>query len=320
MATIQVADHRLWDTHDPYLYTLIISLDPDDAGMEDEVSLRFGFREVSTRDGKILLNGEPIYLLSALDQDMYADTIYTVPSEEFLRDEFHKAKELGLNCLRCHIKPPDPLYLDLADEMGLLVWTEIPSWRTFYLRGSIHKNQLDLGSTIQHRAEQTLREMIRRDYNHPSIIIWTIVNEDWGTSLPLSASDRRWVSGMYDLCKQLDPTRLVVDNSPCPHEWGPNIHVHSDLDDFHFYANIPTRRPPGKPLLNSSACGLCGPSPATAIPSAQAKSRWCCRSSATGDCLPCRRSAKRQGVKIPHGLHWVPGGAVGRANRVGHAA
>ena len=64
-------------------------------------------------------------------------------------------------------------------------------WRTFYLRGSIHKNQLDLGSAIQHRAEQTLREMIRRDYNHPSIIIWTIVNEDWGTSLPLSASDRR---------------------------------------------------------------------------------------------------------------------------------
>ena len=54
-----------------YLYTLTISLAPDDAGMEDEVSLRFGFREVSTRDGKILLNGEPIYLLSALDQDMY---------------------------------------------------------------------------------------------------------------------------------------------------------------------------------------------------------------------------------------------------------
>jgi hypothetical protein len=239
VATIQLTNHRLWDTNDPYLYTLKVTLDADEATMADEASLRFGFREVSTRDGKIFLNGEPIYLLSALDQDMYADTIYTVPSEEFLRDQFRKAKELGLNCLRCHIKPPDPIYLDLADELGLLVWTEIPSWRTFYLRGTIHKNQLDLGSTIKHRVEQTLREMLRRDFNHPSIIIWTIVNEDWGTSLPLSASDRRWVSDMYHLCKQLDPTRLVVDNSPCPHEWGPNIHVHSDLDDFHFYANIP---------------------------------------------------------------------------------
>ncbi|HST04977.1 MAG TPA: glycoside hydrolase family 2 TIM barrel-domain containing protein [Chloroflexia bacterium] len=239
VATIQVANPHLWDTNDPYLYTLTVARIEGDSSMADEMSVRFGFREISTQDGRILLNGEPIYLLSALDQDMYADTIYTVPSEGFLRDEFRKAKELGINCLRCHIKPPDPIYLDLADEMGLLVWAEIPSWRTFYLRGSIHKNQLDLPETIQRRVERTLREMLRRDCNHPSVIIWTIVNEDWGTSLPLSASDREWVSGMYDLCKQLDPTRLVVDNSPCPHAWGPNIHVHSDLDDFHFYANIP---------------------------------------------------------------------------------
>ena len=74
IATIQVADHRLWDTHDPYLYTLTVSLDPDDAGMEDDVSLRFGFREYPHAMGKILLNGEPIFLLSALDQDMYPDT------------------------------------------------------------------------------------------------------------------------------------------------------------------------------------------------------------------------------------------------------
>ena len=77
-------------------------------------------------------------LLAALDQDLYPDTIYTVPSEEFLRDEFQKAKALGLNCLRCHIKPPDPRYLDLADEMGLLVWAEIPSWRTFYPKGTLY--------------------------------------------------------------------------------------------------------------------------------------------------------------------------------------
>ena len=133
VATIQVANPHLWDTNDPYLYTLTVARIEGDSSMADEMSVRFGFREISTQDGQILLNGEPIYLLSALDQDMYADTIYTVPSEGYLRDEFRKAKELGLNCLRCHIKPPDPIYLDLADEMGLLVWAEIPSWRTFYL-------------------------------------------------------------------------------------------------------------------------------------------------------------------------------------------
>lgn len=235
--TARVPSPRLWSLEDPHLYTGIVRL--EGAGEADEIEVRFGFREIATQDGQLLLNGEPIYLLSALDQDLYPDTIYTVPSREYLEDEFRKAKELGLNCLRCHIKPPDPVYLELADEMGLLVWTEIPSWRTFYVKGTLSSNQLNLGETIQRRAEQTLREMIRRDFNHPSIIMWTIVNEDWGTSLPLSASDRRWVNSMYDLCKSLDPTRLVVDNSPCPHPWGPNIHVRSDIDDFHVYGNIP---------------------------------------------------------------------------------
>lgn len=235
---LKVDGARLWSLEDPHLYAATVTLQLE-SGEPDEVSVRFGFREISTEDGKILLNGEPVYLLSALDQDLYPDTIYTVPSREYLEDEFRKAKELGLNCLRCHIKPPDPVYLDLADEMGLLVWAEIPSWRTFYVKGTRLENQLNLGETIQGRVEQTLRDMVRRDFNHPSLVIWTIVNEDWGTSLPLSASDRRWVDGMYELCKTLDPTRLVVDNSPCAHPWGPNIHVRSDLDDFHFYGNIP---------------------------------------------------------------------------------
>ena len=72
-----------------------------------------------------------------------------MPSEAFLRDEFQKAKALGLNCLRCHIKPPDPRYLDLADEMGLLVWAEIPSWRTFWPKGTRHPDQLALARDDQ---------------------------------------------------------------------------------------------------------------------------------------------------------------------------
>jgi hypothetical protein len=237
-ATIRVEAPQLWNVDTPNLYIATVRLKTAN-DKEDSLVTRFGFREIITKNGQLMLNGEPLFLLSALDQDLYADTIYTVPSEEYLRDQFTKAKQLGLNNLRCHIKPPDPLYLDLADEMGLLVWAEIPSWRTFYPKGTVHPNQLNLDDTIKQRVEQTLQEMIRRDFNHPSLIIWTIVNEDWGTALPLSASDRTWVSQMYERCKQLDPTRLVVDNSACPNAWGPNVHVRSDLDDFHIYANIP---------------------------------------------------------------------------------
>ena len=116
--------------------------------------------------------------------------------------------------------------------------------------------------------------MIRRDFNHPSLIIWTIVNEDWGTALPLSAADRAWVAAMYRRCKELDPTRLVVDNSPCPHPWGPNIHVHSDLDDFHLYANIPDQAREFRADRRATRlCARSGPIPATATPRAPARSR-----------------------------------------------
>lgn len=234
---LQIDPVALWSPADPALYNLDIVLETGHG--VDTLATRFGFREITARDGRILLNGEPIFLLAALDQDLYPETIYTVPSEEYLRDQFEKARQLGLNTLRCHIKPPDPRYLELADEMGLLVWAEIPSWRTFHLKLTTLSEQIELDEAIKRRVEQTLEEMIRRDFNHPALIIWTIVNEDWGTSLPLSAADRQWVGQMYDRCKALDPTRLVVDNSACPHPWGPNIHVKSDLDDFHLYANIP---------------------------------------------------------------------------------
>jgi hypothetical protein len=234
---LHIPNPRLWSTDAPNLYNLTVRLDTP-AG-DDERAVRFGFREFIARDGKLWLNGEPFFLLAALDQDLYPGTIYTPPSTEFLRDEFEKAKHLGLNCLRCHIKPPDPRYLDLADEMGLLVWEEIPSWRTFHIRGTVHPAQLEFSEEVKQRATDTLREMIRRDFNHPSVVIWTIVNEDWGTALPLSAADRAWVAEMYDTCKQLDPTRLVVDNSACGGPWSPNIHVKSDLDDFHIYMNVP---------------------------------------------------------------------------------
>lgn len=237
---LNVKNPQLWEIGKGYLYSVKVSLENAGEAL-DTITSRFGFREISTQNGKLFLNGRPFYLLAALDQDMYQDTIYTVPSREYLADQFRKAQELGLNCLRCHIKVPDPVYLDLADEMGLLTWCEIPSWRAFLhtQRGTYHPNQLIIDDLLKHRVEQTLRDMVQRDFNHPSIVIWTLVNEDWGTTLALRQDDRDWVSRLYNLCKGIDPTRLVVDNSACGNGWGPNVHVHSDLEDFHAYNNIP---------------------------------------------------------------------------------
>ncbi|MCP8937267.1 glycoside hydrolase family 2 [Alsobacter sp. SYSU M60028] len=221
---LTVPDVRPWSPEKPNLYRLEASLDRDGAVL-DEKSDRFGFRTVETRNGRIYLNGEPIFLRAALDQDYYPDTICTVPSVEFLEDQFRKAKELGLNCLRCHIKAADPRYYEVADRIGLLIWTELPN-------GGLSTER------SRQRKETLLKGIVDRDGNHPSIIIWTIINENWGVDLVHDGDHRAWLKRTYAWLKAYDPSRLVVDNSPL----APSFHVETDIADYHFYAAFPDNR------------------------------------------------------------------------------
>ncbi|ODT82237.1 MAG: hypothetical protein ABS76_08240 [Pelagibacterium sp. SCN 64-44] len=218
---LQVGNARLWDVYEPNLYTLAVSLE----GGADTVEQVFGFRTITTADGRMLLNGKPVYMRGALDQDYYPDGIYTPPSLDFLEDQARKAIELGLNTLRCHIKVPDPRYYDVADRFGLLVWTEVPNVASFTANSA-------------RRMRETMQGILDRDRNHPSIIAWTLVNEDWGTRLVENAEHRQWLKDSYDWLKAEDPTRLVVDNSAC----FPNFHVKTDLNDYHYYRSVPERR------------------------------------------------------------------------------
>lgn len=213
-----------WSPAAPNLYGLRLVLSREGA-VADEFRDRFGFRTIETREGHFYLNGEPIYVRAALDQDYYPDTICTTPSTEFLEDEFRKAKELGLNCLRCHIKAPDPRYYEVADRMGLLVWTELPNTGLLTERSRAGK-----------RA--TLEGIVDRDGNHPSIICWTIINENWGVDLVHDPDHRAWLKEIYQWLKSYDPGRLVVDNSPL----APSSHIETDIADYHFYAAFPDGR------------------------------------------------------------------------------
>ncbi|MDQ3005831.1 MAG: glycoside hydrolase family 2 [Chloroflexota bacterium] len=212
---LRITDSQLWDIDSPNLYTINVSIPAD------EVWETFGFRTIETKDGQILLNGRPFYMRAALDQDYYPELISTPPSQEYIEDQFHKAKEMGLNCLRVHIKIADPRYYAAADKVGLLIWTELP-------------NHILLSDEAKRRARETLAGMLERDWNHPSIGIWTIINESWGIDLT-DAFQRAWLAETYDWFKSLDPTRLVVGNSAC---WG-NFHVVTDIADFHIYYAMP---------------------------------------------------------------------------------
>ena len=224
LAAIVIPQPRPWSPDEPHLYRLIVELRRGDS-IVDEVSRNFGFRSFEARNGRFFLNGKPLYLRAALDQDYYPDTICTLPSVEFVEDQLRKAKALGLNCVRLHIKAADPRYLDAADRIGILVWAELPNGGVSTERSRARKGQL-------------LKGMVDRDRHHPSIVIWTIINENWGVDLVHDSGHRTWLKRTYDWLKAYDPSRLVVDNSPLY----PSFHVKSDIADYHFYAAIPDSR------------------------------------------------------------------------------
>lgn len=217
---------QLWEIDHPSLYTVEATLG------DERVTDRFGFRSFEARDGKLYLNGRPFYMRAALDQDFYPETIYTPPSKEYVRDQMLKGKRLGLNLLRCHIKVCSPEYLEAADEAGMLVWYEIPSWNSAH----------HFSAQAAERGEQTFKEMVARDWNHPSIVIQSVVNEGWGVDLAHKEETRRWLRAAFDRAKALTAPlgRLIVDNSACCD----NFHLKTDITDNHRYNTIPDEHEP----------------------------------------------------------------------------
>jgi hypothetical protein len=226
---IPMADHRLWSLEDPFLYevqaTLVVGGDT-----MDRVNSYFGMRKISVLDlpgtdyPYIALNNRPIYLQIALDQSYHPEGFYTFPSDAFMRDEILRSRRLGLNANRFHVKIDVPRKIYWSDRLGVLVMADVPnSWG-------------EPDAEMRRETEYALRQMIRRDYNSPSIFAWVPFNETWG--LFTKQGDQRvflpetqeWVASVYRLAKTLDPSRLVEDNSPCNYD-----HVETDINSWHAY-------------------------------------------------------------------------------------
>ena len=210
----------LWDGDHPNLYSLELR-----AGRQ-LVRTRFGFRELTTSNGRLFLNGKPFYMRAALDQDFYPEGIYTPPSAGFIREQMLSSKAMGLNMLRCHIKVPDPRYLEAADETGMLVWYEIPVWNDAY----------HWTPEAAQRGVDTFHAEVERDWNHPSIVIQSIMNEQWGMD-SAQANQREWLLKSFRDFKQLTAAlgRLIDDDSACCK----GFHLQSDFADWHNYYSIP---------------------------------------------------------------------------------
>ena len=203
MIAATIAEPKLWCPDRPHLYELHLELHGA-CGLLDSVESYFGIRSVGTADGKVLVNGTPVYLKTVLDQGYWPQSNLTPPSDEAIQQDIIYTKDLGFNGVRKHQKVEDPRFLYWADRLGLYVAAEMANAYLF-------------DEDAVARMTREWIEVVSRDYNHPSIIIWTPVNESWGVPNLAEKRQQAHLKALYYLTKSLDQTRLVIDNDGWEH-------------------------------------------------------------------------------------------------------
>ena len=179
---------ELWSPETPRLYDISVTAGPD------RVTDRVGFRTVRRAGSRILLNGRPVWLrgISVHEDDAATGK---VTGECDLRRRFAHARDLGCNFLRLAHYPHHERAAELADELGFLLWEEIPVyWAIDFANPATHAD-----------AENQLCELIRRDRNRASVIVWSVGNENPDTDARLDFMRR-----LAERARALDPTRLVA--------------------------------------------------------------------------------------------------------------
>ncbi|MBU2887826.1 beta-glucuronidase [Gilvimarinus agarilyticus] len=183
------AEPILWGPSNPKLYDVRFRLH------DQTLSDRIGFRQIDTKGEDILLNGKPIFLKGISIHEESALHPGRAWSQADAKQLLSMAKELGVNFVRLAHYPHNEHMVRMADEMGLLVWSEIPVyWTVLFERDDVYAN-----------AQNQLSEMISRDKNRASIILWSMANET-----PMSDARLTFISKLAAKARELDGTRLIT--------------------------------------------------------------------------------------------------------------
>lgn len=204
----------MWSPEVPNLFDVTFKIKAE--SVVDEVSSYFGMRKVHAEKGMVFLNNKPYYQKLVLNQGYWRKGLLTAEKDEDYIKDIQLMKAMGFNGCRVHQKVEDPRFYYWADRLGFLVWGEcaaFPSW---------HKE-------AARRLMSEWHEIIERDYNHPSIIAWTPLNESWGVEdISWSAQQQNYALALYYMIKSKDTTRFVISNDG----WEA---VKSDLVGVHNY-------------------------------------------------------------------------------------
>ena len=193
----QIKNIDKWSTETPALYQLEITTTGENGGQT--YTDKFGFREFQfEKNGPFYLNGERLLIRGTHRHEDHAG-VAAAMTEDMIRTEMQLMKDMGVNFIRLGHYQQSRIVLNLCDSLGILVWEEIP-WCRGGLGGEIYKQQ----------ARRMLTHMINQHYNHPSVIIWGLGNEnDWPGDFPEfdKAKIQEFMKELHELTHQLDDSR-----------------------------------------------------------------------------------------------------------------
>ena len=224
---LAVQNPTLWDTSNPYLYDMKVSLTKD-GKVVDDVKSYTAFRKISSkRDAngimRMQLNNKNLFQYGPLDQGWWPDGLYTAPTDEALLYDIVKTKDWGFNMIHKHVKVEPARWYYHCDKEGILVWQDMPSgdmgnqWAPHTYNGGTDKER---SSASIANYYQEWKEIMDLCVSHPSVVVWVPFNEAWGQFDTEKVAE--WT-------KNYDPSRLVNPAS------GGNHRACGDILDLHNY-------------------------------------------------------------------------------------
>ena len=207
--SIAVPNAKIWSPQSPFLYDIKYTVTRK-GKVIDEVRSYFGMRKISMAPDqfgiqRMLLNDEFVFQFGPLDQGWWPDGLYTAPSDEALKFDIEKTKEMGFNMIRKHVKVEPARWYYHCDKLGMLVWQDMPSGdlgNRWEMRPGVYGRATDKNRTPESESifRTEWKEIMQDFHNFPSIVVWVPFNEAWGQFK---------TKEIVEWTMQQDPSRLV---------------------------------------------------------------------------------------------------------------
>lgn len=216
---IKLSNLILWSPDEPNLYTIEVKL-LSNGVLQDSYKKRIGGRKIESKNGRILVNGKPIYLRGVLHWGYYPEAYSPNPTYEEVKRELMQIKSMGFNGIKHCLYFPPEYYYELCDEMGILLWQEMPLWLPY-------PNEYLLS-----RVYEQYPRMIRLFINHPSVVLISI-----GCELDSTISGEA-LEDLYEMIESKNSSAIICDNSGSGECYEGVKNGKSDIYDYHFYSEL----------------------------------------------------------------------------------